>query len=72
MYKPDTLGFDKIYILNLERRPERRERIEKLLAELKLDYSIFRAVDGRKLNPEKLAELGVTILPGYEDMSLKR
>lgn len=28
--------------------------------------------DFRKLNPEKLAELGVTILPGYEDMSLKR
>ncbi|CAG2220126.1 GLT25D [Mytilus edulis] len=72
MYKPDTLGFDKIYILNLERRPERRERIEKILAELKLDYSIFSAVDGRKLNPERLAELGVTILPGYEDMSLKR
>lgn len=28
--------------------------------------------DFRKLNPERLAELGVTILPGYEDMSLKR
>ncbi|CAC5356570.1 GLT25D [Mytilus coruscus] len=58
MYKPDTLGFDKIYIVNLERRPERRQRIEKILAELKLDYSIFSAVDGRNMT---YGEVGCTL-----------
>lgn len=45
--EPDTLGFDEIYIINLERRPERRLRMERSLRELGIAAKFIGAVDGR-------------------------
>lgn len=45
--EPDTLGFDEIYVINLERRPERRLRMETSLRELGVAAKFIPAVDGR-------------------------
>lgn len=45
--KKDTMGFDKIYMINLVRRPERRKRMFILFDELGLDVTTVDAVDGR-------------------------
>lgn len=45
--RKDTLGFDKVYVINLLRRPERRKRMESCLSELGIEAEIFDAVDGR-------------------------
>lgn len=42
-----TLGFDKIYMINLERRPERRARMEQCFEELGILAETINAVDGR-------------------------
>ncbi|XP_067613087.1 glycosyltransferase 25 family member [Eurosta solidaginis] len=61
------LTLDHIYMINLERRPERRTKMEKLFHEIGLDVEYFPAVDGKNLNTEVLQQLGVKFLPGYED-----
>ncbi|KAI6655526.1 Procollagen galactosyltransferase 1-like [Oopsacas minuta] len=64
---PDTLGVDKIFVINLERRPERRERMKAALKLLNIDYELFSALDGRQLNESYLEELQVNMLPGWRD-----
>ncbi|XP_036150138.1 glycosyltransferase 25 family member-like [Monomorium pharaonis] len=43
----DTLGLDRIYMINLLRRPERRRRMQRLFKELGIEAEIIDAVDGR-------------------------
>lgn len=43
----DTLGFEKIFMINLARRPERRRRMQACFDELGLDVSVMDAVDGK-------------------------
>lgn len=43
----DTLGFDRIYMINLLRRPERRKRMLACFEELGLNATVFNAVDGK-------------------------
>lgn len=43
----DTLGMDKIYMINLERRPERRDRMTNCFQELGIEVEITSAVDGK-------------------------
>lgn len=45
--KKETLGFDKIFMINLLRRPERRERMLSCFEELGLDVTVTDAVDGQ-------------------------
>ncbi|XP_053953383.1 glycosyltransferase 25 family member [Anastrepha ludens] len=61
------LTLDHIYMINLERRPERRVKMEKLFLELGLDVEYVPAVDGKKLSPQQLQDMGVKFLNGYED-----
>ncbi|CAH1780733.1 unnamed protein product [Owenia fusiformis] len=63
----DKAGFSQIYMINLLRRPERRERMLKSLEELRLQAKIFDAVDGKQLNDTYLFNLGVEMLPEYRD-----
>lgn len=42
---PGSFGLDETYVLNLERRPERRRLMEMSLKELGLKYKFFRAID---------------------------
>lgn len=64
------LGFDEIYMINLARRTERRERMLHCFDELGLDVQIVDAVDGRNLS-EALLE-SITFLPEYADPYHKR
>ena len=68
----EALGFDKIYIINLKRRMERRLRMEKTLEVIGLQAEFWEATDGRNLTGEGLREMGVTVMPGYKDPYHKR
>lgn len=61
------LNFDEIFMINLERRPERREKMERLFDELGLLVNHFSAVDGKQLNAQLVQQMGISFLPGYED-----
>jgi|TARA_B110000091_G_scaffold211245_1_gene255526 GR25 family glycosyltransferase involved in LPS biosynthesis len=50
--------FDKIYVINLNQDIEKKNIIDKKLKELNIDYSIFEAVDGKKLKNIKLLNYG--------------
>ncbi|XP_003706615.1 glycosyltransferase 25 family member [Megachile rotundata] len=63
----DTLQVDNIYMINLLRRPERRERMYKLFKELGIKVETIDAVDGRTLNESVLNTLGVKMMPEYAD-----
>lgn len=65
--KADTLGVDKILMINLERRPERRLMMETSFKELGLEVEHIAAVDGQELTDTYLNEIGVRFLPGYAD-----
>lgn len=63
----DMMGFDRIFMINLLRRPERRIKMERSFKEIGLDVEHVAAVDGQKLSQEYLEEIGVKYLPGYAD-----
>ncbi|CAD7080575.1 unnamed protein product [Hermetia illucens] len=63
----DRVTLDKIYMINLLRRPERRIKMEKSFRELGLEVEHFPAVDGRDLSLDIIEKMGIRFLPGYED-----
>ncbi|XP_071980637.1 inactive glycosyltransferase 25 family member 3 isoform X2 [Engystomops pustulosus] len=64
---PDKMGFDEIFLINLLRRPERRERMLRSLYEQEISCRVLDAVDGRALNSSDIKKLGVNLLPGFYD-----
>jgi len=44
-------GIDCIYLINLERRPDRLERVDKILKKYGIEYTLVPAVDGKNLFP---------------------
>lgn len=44
---PWKFGCSEIYMINLERRSERRELMEMSFKELGMEYKLFKAIDGR-------------------------
>uniref|UniRef100_A0A8D3BDI8 Cerebral endothelial cell adhesion molecule n=2 Tax=Scophthalmus maximus TaxID=52904 RepID=A0A8D3BDI8_SCOMX len=63
----DLMGFDEIYLINLRRRLDRRDRMLFSLNELEIDVKVVDAVDGNALNSSDIKILGVDLLPGYYD-----
>lgn len=63
----DSMTFDRIFMINLLRRPERREKMERSFQEIGLKVEHVPAFDGQKLTHESLLEMGVRFLPGYAD-----
>ncbi|CAM2103641.1 inactive glycosyltransferase 25 family member 3 isoform X1 [Caretta caretta] len=61
------MGFDEIFLINLRRRPDRRQRMLSSLYELEIDPLVVDAVDGSALNSSDIKILGVDLLPGYYD-----
>ncbi|CAM5163571.1 unnamed protein product [Eretmochelys imbricata] len=61
------MGFDEIFLINLMRRPDRRQRMLSSLYELEIDPLVVDAVDGSALNSSDIKILGVDLLPGYYD-----
>lgn len=61
------LGFDQIYVINLERRPDRLNRIQSTLEDLNLDFKVFKAIDGKSINEDYIKNLGIKVVPNYRD-----
>ncbi|XP_014343974.1 procollagen galactosyltransferase 2 [Latimeria chalumnae] len=64
---PDKMGFDEIFLINLKRRTDRRERMLHTLYEQEIEVKVFDAVDGKALNTSQLKTMRIEMLPGYQD-----
>ncbi|XP_054976582.1 procollagen galactosyltransferase 2 isoform X2 [Sorex araneus] len=64
---PDKMGFDEIFMINLKRRKDRRDRMLRTLYEQEIAVKIVEAVDGKALNTSQLKALSIEMLPGYRD-----
>ncbi|XP_041986273.1 glycosyltransferase 25 family member isoform X2 [Aricia agestis] len=69
---PWKYGCDEIFMINLERRAERRKLMEMSFKEIGMEATLFNAVDGRKLDMNDLSEYSITLMPNYEDPYHKR
>ncbi|CAG0885155.1 unnamed protein product [Cyprideis torosa] len=59
---------DKVFVINLKRRPEKRERMDYLLKLMGIEYTLIEAFDGQLLSKEDLQLLNVGLPPtGYYD-----
>ncbi|NP_001123548.1 procollagen galactosyltransferase 2 precursor [Danio rerio] len=63
----DKMSFDEIFLINLKRRFDRRERMLNTMAVLGLEATLVDAVDGKTLNTSQLQALGIEMMPGYKD-----
>ncbi|XP_077382436.1 procollagen galactosyltransferase 1 [Festucalex cinctus] len=63
----DKMGFDEVFMINLHRRIDRRERMLRALYEQEIDCKITEAVDGKALNMSDVQAMGIHMLPGYSD-----
>lgn len=62
------LGLDEIYVVNLVRRPDRRERLQSTFDILNISARFFDAIDGKYTIDQKYLEnLNIRLLPNYED-----
>lgn len=61
-------GFDEIYVVNLERRQDRRQRLAETFETLNMKVRFFEAVDGKyTINQSYLEKHKVRLMPNYED-----
>ncbi|XP_053293980.1 procollagen galactosyltransferase 2 [Pleuronectes platessa] len=65
--EPGKMGFDEIFLINLKRRSDRRDRMLSSLAVLGINATLTEAVDGKALNSSQLQAMGIDMLPGYKD-----
>lgn len=68
----DKLTLSEIFMINLDRRPERRARMIDSFNALGLDVQNFTAIDGVELNDDELKKIGIEFLDGYADPYLNR
>uniref|UniRef100_A0AAY4B7U0 Glycosyl transferase family 25 domain-containing protein n=1 Tax=Denticeps clupeoides TaxID=299321 RepID=A0AAY4B7U0_9TELE len=61
------LSFSFIFLINLKRRLDRRQRMMNTLSVLGLEATLTDAVDGKALNTSQLQALGIEMMPGYKD-----
>ncbi|RXM93223.1 Procollagen galactosyltransferase 1 [Acipenser ruthenus] len=61
------MGFDEVFLINLKRRKDRRERMLHTLHEQEISCKIIAAVDGKALNVSEIEAMGIAMLPGYQD-----
>lgn len=65
--EPDRMSLDRIFMINLVRRPERRIKMERSFKEIGLDVENVPAIDGKTLTENYLEEIGLKYMPGYAD-----
>ncbi|KAK7930154.1 hypothetical protein WMY93_006549 [Mugilogobius chulae] len=65
--QPNKMGFDEVFMINLVRRSDRRERMLRTLYEQELSCKVVEAVDGKALNTTDIEAMGIKMLPGYKD-----
>ena len=63
----------KLYVINLKRRPEKRERIVAMLSKYPdLEYEIFDAIDGENIDESFMEKNGYKTYPSWYDPNLRR
>ncbi|CAB1443215.1 unnamed protein product [Pleuronectes platessa] len=65
--QPNKMGFDEVFMINLVKRSDRRERMLRTLYEQELSCKVVAAVDGKALNLLEIESMGIKMLPGYKD-----
>ncbi|XP_038163301.1 procollagen galactosyltransferase 1-like [Cyprinodon tularosa] len=65
--QPNKMGFDEVFMINLVRRADRRERMLRTLYEQEISCKVVAAVDGKALNTSDIDSMGIKMLPGYKD-----
>ncbi|XP_060038311.1 procollagen galactosyltransferase 1 [Erinaceus europaeus] len=65
--KADKMGFDEVFMINLKRRADRRERMLSALRAQGIACRLLDAVDGKAMNASQVQALGIAMLPGYRD-----
>uniref|UniRef100_A0A5S6QMF6 Glycosyltransferase 25 family member n=1 Tax=Trichuris muris TaxID=70415 RepID=A0A5S6QMF6_TRIMR len=68
----DRLGFDRLFLINLKRRTDRKARMEACFEALDLDVDLVEAVDGASLSDDELRSLGIQQISEYRDPYHKR
>uniref|UniRef100_A0A8C6TIT2 procollagen galactosyltransferase n=1 Tax=Neogobius melanostomus TaxID=47308 RepID=A0A8C6TIT2_9GOBI len=63
----DKMGFDEVFMINLKRRTDRRDRMLRTLHQQEIDFKLIAAVDGKAMNTSEIHALGIHMLPGYND-----
>ena len=64
----NKFGLDEIYVINLARRLDRRERLQSTFDILNISARFFEAVDGKyTIDQAYLERLNIRLLPNYED-----
>ncbi len=61
------LGTDKVYLINLRRRPDRKAKMDACFDELGIDYDLVEAVDGKQIDENYLDREGIGLLKDYEE-----
>ncbi|MBN3299594.1 GT251 galactosyltransferase, partial [Amia calva] len=57
----------QVFMINLKRRKDRRDRMLQTLGEQGIACKIVSAVDGKALNVSQIQGMGIHMLPGYSD-----
>ncbi|XP_069497173.1 procollagen galactosyltransferase 2 [Ambystoma mexicanum] len=65
--RSDKMGFNEIFLINLKRRKDRRDRMLRSLYEQEIQAQVVEAVDGKALNSSQLKAMNIDMLPGYHD-----
>ncbi|KAF3844123.1 hypothetical protein F7725_016171 [Dissostichus mawsoni] len=65
--QPNKMGFDEVFMINLVRRSDRRERMLRTLHEQEISCKVVAAVDGKVLNKTDIESMKIKMLPGYKD-----
>ncbi|XP_028268833.1 procollagen galactosyltransferase 1 [Parambassis ranga] len=65
--QPDKLGFDEVFMINLKRRADRRQRMLRALHHQEIACKVISAVDGKAMNISEIHSMGIHMLPGYSD-----
>lgn len=63
----NNLGVDNVYMINLERRPERRVKMEACFDEIGIRFQWLPAVDGKKMTEQYLDENGIKMMPDFSE-----
>jgi len=61
------LGLDNIYLINLERRVDRYDRMKYNLDMIGVDFQLVPAVDGKKIDDNYLIQNNIKMLPEFSE-----
>ena len=64
----DLLGSDQVYLINLDRRPDRLSNMESIFKELQIKFTKIPAVDGKlDVNEKYLEYHGIKMMPDFSE-----